>query len=221
MSAWLAPLWYETVYLITHLGCTLTFSLRTEGRNNVPATGPVLLVANHGSFLDPILIGLSTRRHLSYLARKTLFRSLLFRGLIRSLNAVPIDQEGVGKEGLKTILEQLRAGRAVVVFPEGTRTEDGNMGPFKPGVNLLISRANSHIVPVGIAGAYEAWPVWRPYPIPAPLFLPARPGTIAVSVGQPIRSEQYAGAPREEVLADLFGRVRALKDRAEHLRRKG
>src|SRR5262245_4079519 len=110
MREWWSYLWYEFTYLITHLFCTLGFSLRTEGRINVPASGPVLLVANHQSGLDPVLVGLSTRRHLSYLARKSLFRNPVAGWLIRSLNAVPIDQEGVGKEGLKVILGQLRAG---------------------------------------------------------------------------------------------------------------
>lgn len=222
MREWSSYLWYEAIYLISHMACSLGFSLRTEGRDQVPPTGPVLLIANHASFLDPVLIGLATRRHLSFLARKTLFRNPVFGNLIQSLNAVPIDHEGVGKEGLKTTLAHLQKGNAVVVFPEGTRTEDGSMAPFKPGVHLLISRANAAIVPVGIAGVYDAWPVWRPYPIPSPLFLPARgeSGTIAVSVGAPVRSEDYANQPRERVLGDLFDRVQTLKKRAEKLRRK-
>jgi hypothetical protein len=76
------------------------------------------------------------------------------------------------------------------------------------------------IVPVGIAGAYEAWPRWRPYPIPAPLFWPARKGTIAVSIGKPVNSQCYADKPREQVLDDLFGRIKEVYERAERLRRK-
>ncbi len=212
--------WYEFVYLITHFACTLGFSLRTEGRDRVPRSGPVLLIANHQSYLDPVLVGLATRRHLNFLARKSLFRNPFFAALIRSVNAVPIDQEGVGKEGLKTILGQLRQGHAVVVFPEGTRTEDGKMVPFRGGVHLLLSRGESHIVPVGIAGAYDAWPVWRSYPIPAPLFLPATRGTIAVSIGEPLRSESFAGMSRSAVLDELFDRVSAVQARAERLRRQ-
>jgi hypothetical protein len=94
------------------------------------------------------------------------------------------------------------------------------MVPFRPGVHLLISRAESMLVPVGIAGAYNAWPVWRPYPILSPLFLPPSNRTIAVSVGEPISSATYAHMDRAKVLADLFGRVKTLKDRAERLRRK-
>jgi 1-acyl-sn-glycerol-3-phosphate acyltransferase len=220
MRQWTSHLWYESVYCSAHLACTLGLSLRTTGRAHVPTCGPVLLIANHQSFLDPVLVGLATRRHLSYLARKSLFRHPLFRSLIGSLNAVPIDQDSVGKEGLKVVLNQLQIGRAVLVFPEGTRTEDGTMSDFRPGIHLLIRRTDCQIVPVGIAGAYETWPVWRPYPIPSPLFLPATDRTVAVSVGTPVPSAQYRELARQDVLHDLLKRVRAEKDKAERLRRK-
>src|SRR5262249_22164602 len=141
MESWPSYLWYEFCYLFSMTAFTLGFSLRTVGRTNVPSSGPALLIANHQSYLDPVLLGLSCLRHLCYLARKTLFRHALFRMLIRSLNAVPIDQDGVGKEGIKTVLEQLRQGRVVVVFPEGERSGDGKMQALKPGIHLLIKRA--------------------------------------------------------------------------------
>jgi len=212
--------WHEFLYLPYHFLFTLGFSLRTTGMLNMPKTGPALLVANHQSFLDPLIIGLVARRPLVYLARKTLFRNPLFAWMIRSLNAVPIDQESVGKEGIRTILSQLQRGRPVVVFPEGSRTDDGNMQPFKPGVHLLIKRTQAPIVPVGIAGAYDAWPIWRSYPIPAPLFMPAGPGTISVSLGKPIDSSHYAAMPREQALQELFDRIHAEQQHAEKLRRR-
>jgi 1-acyl-sn-glycerol-3-phosphate acyltransferase len=103
---------YEASYFTAAAGMTLGWSLRTEGRQHVPRTGPALLIANHQSYLDPILVGLSTRRHLCYLARKSLFNNPLFAWLIRMHNAVPIDQDGIGKEGIRAILEQLQRGQA-------------------------------------------------------------------------------------------------------------
>src|SRR5262245_36708030 len=167
----LSDLRYDFGYVVTSVSLTLGFGLRAHGSRHVPLRGPALLVANHQSFLDPILVGLASRRRLYYLARKTLFRNPVFGWLIRAFNAVPIDQEGVGKEGLKAILGLLGAGRAVVVFPEGSRTRDGQMDELKPGVQLLLKRATTPVLPVGIAGAYEAWPISRQYPLPAPLFL--------------------------------------------------
>jgi 1-acyl-sn-glycerol-3-phosphate acyltransferase len=221
MDSWLFHLWYEFCYTVSMAGFSLGLSLRTEGRHHVPKTGPALLIANHQSYLDPVLIGLASRRHLCYLARKTLFRHPLFRRLIESLNAVPIDQEGVGKEGIRTVLEQLRRGQAVVVFPEGERTPNGAMLPLKPGIALLIKRSSAPIVPIGIAGAYDALPRWRAFPELAPLFWPAGKAAIAVSVGKPLDGRRYADMNREQVLDELFKELQKVAGRAERLRRKG
>jgi 1-acyl-sn-glycerol-3-phosphate acyltransferase len=207
-------------YCMTTTLMTLGFSLRTGGMRHMPMHGPALLVANHQSYLDPPLVGVAARRELIYLARKTLFRNRFFAGLIRAYNAVPIDQEGIGKEGLRTILEQLARRRAVLVFPEGARTADGRMQPLRPGIHLIIKRSPAPIVPVGIAGAYDAWPIWRPYPVPAPLFLPASRRCIAVVIGPPLNPARYAALPRDEAMGELFARIAEVQERAERLRRK-
>src|SRR5262249_44628254 len=149
-----------------------------------------------------------------------LFRNRLFAAMIRSVNAVPIDQEGVGKEGIRAVLEALEKGQAVLVFPEGSRTPDGVLHELRPGIQLLIKRARAPIVPVGVAGAYDAWPIWRGYPIPAPLFLPARPGTIGVVVGKPLDSQEFAALPRAETLARLSEEIAKAQMHAERLRRR-
>ncbi|HEV8062643.1 MAG TPA: lysophospholipid acyltransferase family protein [Gemmataceae bacterium] len=216
---WKKP-WYDGWFALMATLFTTAFSLRTEGSANVPAQGPVLLIANHQSFIDPILVGLAARRHLRYLARKTLFRNPAFTWFIESLNALPVNQEGFARDGLQSIIDLLKHGQAVTVFPEGERTLTGQMNPFRPGVHLVLRWAPCQIVPVGIAGAYAAWPRWRAYPIPAPLFLPPGAGTVAVSIGKPISSTIYKGMDRVEVLADLEKRVHDVQARAEVLRRR-
>ena len=219
-ESWLSALWYQCVYSLTAAVMSFGFSLRTEGHQHVPRRGAALLLANHQSFLDPLLVGLAVRRHAVFLARQTLFRHRSLAWLMRSLHAVPVNQEGFARKGLKTILAQLQAGRIVGIFPEGERTRDGQITPLRPGVLLLIKKMQMPIVPIGIAGAYHAWPRWRSYPIPAPLFLPAGPGTIAVSVGPPLDSRRFVDLPREQVLAELFVELQKQKERAERLRRK-
>src|SRR6185436_17732030 len=100
-----------------------------------------------------------------------------------ALNAVPVDQEGVAKEGLKTVIHLLKEGKAVVVFPEGERTLTGEMLELKPGIQLILKKTMAPIVPVGIVGSYDALPRGRGYPHLAPLFMPACRAAIAVSVG--------------------------------------
>ena len=93
--------------------------------------------------------------------------------------------------------------------------------PLKPGIHLLIKRAQgAKIVPVGIAGAYDAWPIWRSYPIAAPLFLPAGPATISIALGKPLEASRYAAMPREQALQELFDKIYAEQQRAEKLRRR-
>jgi 1-acyl-sn-glycerol-3-phosphate acyltransferase len=216
----LAEAWYDVAYWACAFGLTLGFSLRTEGARHVPRRGPALVIANHESFLDPPLVGVAARRPLRALARQTLFRKPISGWLLRSLYAVPIDQEGIGIEGLRVVLRLLQAGEAVLVFPEGHRSRDGAMRPLLPGIQLLIKRAQAPVVPVGIAGAYDAWPPGHKLPVPAPLCLPATPRTVAVSIGQPLDGRRYAGLPRERSLSDIASELRRAADRAERLRRK-
>jgi 1-acyl-sn-glycerol-3-phosphate acyltransferase len=220
MESRLAYLWYEWNYWLAMSTMTLGFSLRLEGGNNVPRTGPALIIANHGSFLDPILAGLVCRRHLCFLGRKTLFRKPFFRWLITSFNALAIDQEGVGKEGIKAVLGELDKGRAVVVFPEGTRTDTGLIQPLKPGIQLLIRKSRAPVVPVGIAGAFQAVPYWKTIPVLSPLFLPAEQSALAVCAGKPLDGQRLAGMPREEVLAELSLALHEVFARAQRLRRR-
>lgn len=220
MRACLAYLWYEVVYWFTFFGLMLCFSIRVRGRHNVPLKGPVLIIANHQSYIDPTMCGLCAPRHVFFLARKTLWKSRLLGAFLSSLNSVPVDQEGVGKEGLKTILQQMQAGHAVVVFPEGERTPDGIMHKLKPGITLLIKRVQAQIVPMGIAGGTDAWPRWQKFPRFAPLFLPVTRHTIAVSVGAPLDTRRYAAMSRDEALAQLFKEIQVQMEKAEQFRRK-
>jgi 1-acyl-sn-glycerol-3-phosphate acyltransferase len=217
LGSWL---FYEGTRCVTAPLLSLGFSLRYRRGKRIPETGPLLIIANHQSFLDPPIVAQAFERQLVYLARKTLFRNAVFRAIIRGLHAVPIDQDGIGKDGLRTILEQLELGKPVLVFPEGTRTPDGQLQSLRPGIHLLIKRTSAPIVPVGLAGAYDAWPAWRKYPIPSPLFLPASPRTIGLVVGEALDPTVYAVMPRDQAMLALGGELAKVHEQAEKLRRK-
>lgn len=211
--------WYDFANLMAFPFYFFGFSYRYAGRANVPRRGPVLLVSNHQSMLDPVLIGASTNRYLTFLARSTLFKVPVIGPLIHSLNAIPIDRT-MGKDGIQSVLDRLKLGQAVLMFPEGERTHSGEVQPLKPGVSLLIRRVSCPIVPVGVAGCFEGWNRFMKWPRWSPPILQAGPSTIGVAIGKPIPPERYRGKEREWVLEDLRRELATQHAAAEELRRK-
>jgi 1-acyl-sn-glycerol-3-phosphate acyltransferase len=138
--------------------------------------------------------------------------------MIDYCGAVPIDQ-GFGRDGIRAITERLHNGETVVVFPEGERTLDGGMNPLRPGVSLLLRDGDWPVMPVGIAGAFEAWPRGQTLPRPSPLFLPATDRGLGVVFGDCIAPEVYREWNRERLIAEFTLRIRNLHFEAESLRR--
>jgi 1-acyl-sn-glycerol-3-phosphate acyltransferase len=176
-------IWYRIVqYLLATLAAA-TLRWRATGRRNVPESGGVLLISNHLSYLDVFFLGIPLRRPLNYVARSTLFVPVL-ASLMRSVGGFPIQREGIGASGLKETLRRLRAGGIVTLFPEGTRSADGELGPLKSGIAVLVSRTHVPVVPVGLAGTFEVWPRSRRLPVPHP---------IRIHYGPPIFPEDLSG----------------------------
>ena len=155
---------------------------------NVPATGPVLLVANHSSFLDPPLIGVAVHRQISFLAKAELFHLPLLGGLIRRLNARPIRREGGDPSALRTAMRVLEDGGALLIFPEGTRGDEGIIRPAKAGAGMLAVLSGASVVPVFVRGSGRAWPRGQKLP---------RPAKVTVTFGKLLRFEAERGAGRK------------------------
>lgn len=134
----------------------------------VPATGGCILAANHASFFDPFLLGSSPLREICYLARASAFWFPM--GIwLRQLNAVPMDREGGGLKGMLKIIELLKQGNGITLFPEGTRTRDGQFQPAKAGIGLIVIKSGAPVVPVRVFGSYEAWNRHMLLPRPRPM----------------------------------------------------
>jgi 1-acyl-sn-glycerol-3-phosphate acyltransferase len=161
-----------------------------------------------------VLIGLAFDRRLHYLARKSLFRGGLFQWFMEYMDVIPIDRDGFGFSGLKETLRRLQRGEAVLIFPEGTRTWDGDVGPFKPGLTAVVRRCRASLVPVGADGAFDAWPRTRRWPGLA---------VVDVVIGEPISPELAASLTDRGLVEELERRVRACHERARRgrLRRGG
>jgi 1-acyl-sn-glycerol-3-phosphate acyltransferase len=188
----------------------LVFGLQCLGRHHIPRSGGALVCSNHQSVMDPVLVGLICNRRLNYLARRTLFHNVAFGWFIRFLDAIPIDRDGLGLDGLKETIRRLRRGEMVLIFPEGTRTTDGRMGRLKPGLCAVARRSQAGLLPVGIAGAFEAWPRRARLP---------RPRRIVLQVGPLITAEQVAALSNEQLMEELERRMRWCHARAEQLLR--
>ena len=163
-------LWYATY-----------FRWRVFNPERVPGTGAVILASNHASFLDPPLIGSGLHRAINYLARESLFRFPGIGALLRSWNSVPVDRDGGGAAGLRAILDRLLAGGGIILFPEGTRTHDGQLQPARSGIGLVVIKSTAPVVPVRVFGTYEAYGRHIKFP---------RPKRIAVKYGQPMTFEK-------------------------------
>jgi 1-acyl-sn-glycerol-3-phosphate acyltransferase len=187
----------------------LLFRLEVRGREHVPATGPVLLVSNHVSLLDPPLVGGASPRVLHFMAKEELFRIPIFGRLIASLNARPVRRDGSDGRALKTALRLLGEGRALLVFPEGTRGVEGRLGDGKPGAGMLAVMSGAQVVPVYVSGSGRALPPGRMVP---------RPAKVRVRFGPPLhfkaaqdeeRKGRYREATREimRAIAQLQGQT--------------
>jgi 1-acyl-sn-glycerol-3-phosphate acyltransferase len=190
--------WYGLLQLLSRLLATAIFGYRCRGQQHVPATGGGLIVSSHQSYLDPVLLGVPTLRRLNYLARETLFRFAPLRWLIQSLNAIPIDREGLGMAGLKETLRRLKRGEIVIIFPEGTRTRDGGLQPLKPGFAALARRAGVPLIPAAIVGAFECWPRSQAWP---------QSGQIRVCYGRPMMPEEIAACDDRQLVVEVERRI--------------
>jgi 1-acyl-sn-glycerol-3-phosphate acyltransferase len=197
--------WQAFLKYVCRLAAVAVFKIRCHGREKVPLAGGGLVLSNHQSNMDPVLIGLACERRLNYVARTTLFRSAAFRLLVTALDAIPIDREGGGLAGLKETLKRIKRGEMVLLFPEGTRTPDGEVHAIKPGFCAIARRAGVPLVPVALDGAFDAWPRQRRFP---------RRSVIHVCWGEPIGPMEIEKLSDNELVAEVERRIRDCHDAA-------
>jgi 1-acyl-sn-glycerol-3-phosphate acyltransferase len=180
------------------------WQLKVHGRQHIPARGGVLLVSNHQSYLDPIMVGAYLQRPMCYLAKSELFTNRWFSWLLQSLYAFPIRQ-GAGDVGaVREMLRRLEQGWMLNIFAEGSRSEDGEIGPIEPGAALVLRRAGVPCVPAVIEGSFAAWPKARKLP---------RHGMIDVMFGPAMQLEGLRGEQITRLidctLREMLERLRA------------
>ena len=202
---------YELCSRSVHACTSAFYHTRAVNVERVPATGPLLIAANHQSYLDPPMIGsFILQRHLNFMARSSLFRSGPFAALIASLGAIPL-RDDVGDAGaIREAIARLNEGRAMLIFPEGSRCEDGEIHEFKRGVSLLVKKAKCPVVPAAIEGAWHAWPIGQPIP----KLIGQR---VLVNYGHPIPHDELFQDGSDAAMARIKREVTALRDELRDL----
>ena len=119
--------------------------------------GGAIIAANHASFFDPIFLGISWHEELHFLARDSLFRNFIFSWLISKLNSHPIARDKMNLSFIKEISKLIKKGNKIVMFPEGQRSDDGNIKLAKSGIGMLAMHVNCPVIPVYIHGSYDIW----------------------------------------------------------------
>lgn len=150
--------YYWLGYHLSRIVGRLFFHFRVIHRERIVQSGPAILAMNHQSYLDPPLAGTASDRAIYFLARRTLLNVPLLGWLLPKLNVIPVDQEGVDRGAMKALIRVLKAGNAALVFPEGSRTLDGELQPAEPGLGLVIAKTLAPVVPMRIFGAHKALP---------------------------------------------------------------
>ena len=150
--------WYLLGYSLSKAIAKTFFGYRVIGAENMIEEGPCIIAANHCSFFDPPLVGVACRRAIHYLARKSLLEWPILGPIFPELNVIPVDRKNADRSALMGAIRVVKNGGAVLIFPEGTRSPDGNLQPAQPGIGMIVAKTNAPIVPVRILGSYEAFP---------------------------------------------------------------
>ena len=149
---------YNIFYNLAKLLARVFFRMRVVHPERMVESGPLILAVNHTSFFDPPLAGICSRRGVYYLARKTLLKWPFFGPLFPAMNVIPVERDGNDMSALREVIKKIKDGNGVVLFPEGTRSKDGNIQPARAGIGFVIAKTGAPVLPMRIFGAYDAFP---------------------------------------------------------------
>jgi 1-acyl-sn-glycerol-3-phosphate acyltransferase len=166
---------YALLWLLARAVAAVCFRYRVQGA--IPATGGVLVAANHASYLDIPLLGCGMRRRAWYLGRSDLFPVPILNGILRSLGWIPLRVGRLDREAFGKAIGLIQAGHVVVIFPEGGRTQDGHLRQPKAGIGVIVSQTGCPVVPAYIKGTFDVLPTGARWP---------RPGQVTVRFGAPL-----------------------------------
>jgi 1-acyl-sn-glycerol-3-phosphate acyltransferase len=191
---------YWVGYAFCKTVAKVAFQYQAFGQENIIEDGPAIMAANHQSYLDPPLVGITCRAELYFLARKTLFENKFVGPILSRVNALPVDLSGADLTAVRTIINLLKQGHRTVIFPEGTRSLTGEIQQARPGIGMIIAKTLAPVVPMRIFGSFEAWPKGGKIKL----------SPVTVVVGKPIRfKKEDVGAKSREAYQKISDQVLA------------
>ena len=158
-------MFYSILRTICWLLLKIFWRIEIKGLENVPKKGALIIASNHLSYLDPMVIGASLNRKIYFIAKKEVFKSMLGRFVLKYLNAFPVDRGNVDILAFKKAMNILQEEEVLCLFPEGTRSLNGELQELKLGVVKIAMKTGVPILPVGIIGTYEIYPQGKKFPI--------------------------------------------------------
>lgn len=174
------PLWYHLLRELAIIIFKGLFDIKIQGKENIPLKGGAILASNHLSYLDPVVIGLLVPRKINFMAKRELFENFLFRCFISKLGAFPVRRERLDRKTYQRTLGLLKEGKILVLFPEGTRSRKGNLGPLREGTARIAVKTKVPLIPVVIRGTDKVLPRGKKI---------IRLAKIKVRIGKPLKSE--------------------------------
>lgn len=195
---------YRVQRFFLYLLFKIYFRLTVSGVEHLPRHGSLIIAANHCSFLDPPIIAVAIPRQISFLAKKELFSTPLLGWWIDWVGAHPVDRKQGDIAALRTLMRLLKSDKAVLIFPEGTRSTDGVMQPHESGAAWLSVKSQVPILPVAVRGLFESMPrdAWFP-----------KPNKVRIQVGEALTPPE-ASASNQEAVTQVRDQ---LQQRMEHL----
>lgn len=190
---------YKLLSSLAWLALKSGFYLRVEGMENLPKRGGFILASNHSSNLDPVVLGAVSCRRLDFMAKQDLFEIFFLGWLISKVGSFPVKRGSADLSAIKEAVRRLSSGHAMLLFPEGSRSNDGSVSRPLPGVGFLAAKANVPVVPAFVSGTAKALPKGAKF---------IRPARIAVRFGRQITLERRM--PYQEFAQLIMEKIRNL-----------
>ncbi len=203
-SMWKVLFWWTLLLWLLRVWLRVCYRCRRFGMEHIPASGPFIIAANHQSNFDPMIVGAVAHDRVYHsIARATLFKSKVLSYLMEKFGVIAIRRGESDTVAIRRAIEVLKSGQGVMIFPEGTRTSDGEVGEFQRGLWLLIKKSRVPVVPVAFDGAYDVWKIGTK---------PKARGWIEVRAGQPLSGEALLEMGEEDGMKAIRSSIVTLNE---------